>query len=169
MVTTVPAKPKLFSRAQPTSTLLPCSISFFLPNIKNLSSSSALGWQLWLLTWDCDHLGTKFYLHLSSLPWRCSSSLLLFSWTRIVYSQLHLLQQQRQRSAALLGTCVRWFLPSRPIVQYSNLHFQHDCYICPCLCSWLFHGQACCPLLRENSLFQWLTMYWGGRWCLNLP
>lgn len=161
MVTTVPMKPKLFSRVQPTNTLLSCSISFFKSNIKDLSSSNSLGWQLWLLTWDCGHLRTKSHMLLYTLPLRCSFSLQLFSWTRIVYSQLHLLQQQRQKSAVLLDTCVTWFLPSRPIAQYSNLNFQHDCYITPCLCLRLFCGQTIVH-------FCWRTVYISNSLCIGV-
>lgn len=142
------------------------NILMFLSNIKNLSLSNPLGWELWL-TWGCGHLGTK--PHLYTLPWRCSSSLLLFSWTRIVYSQLHLLQPPRQRSAALLDTCFTWFLPSRPIALQLKPQFPTWLLHIPLFVFKAFPWAACCPFLLENSLYQWLPMYWGGRWCLNLP
>lgn len=149
-------KPKLFSRVQPTNNIL------FLSNIKNLSSSSGLAavvinMRLWSPWNKIPYAFVRTSLEVQFLfP--------AFSWTRIVYSQQHLFQQHRQRSAALLDTYVRWFLPSRPVAQYSNLHFQRGYYIFPCFKSLrLFHGQTCCPFLLENSLYQWFPMYWGGR------
>lgn len=77
----------------------PAQTPFSSPNTKNQSPSSPLSRQLWLLAQDCGHLGTNFYLQLllqlQTLLWRCSSSLPLFSQTRIVYSKLHLLQQRQ--------------------------------------------------------------------------